>query len=90
MRRCPASATCGTYELKFPTLENVKPEEFLQMMKDFKTGTDRTGTTSTTGENQFLRTILCGEDLREFDVLASQVGGITNVHLKLVKEVLLS
>ena len=50
MRRDPASATSETYELKFQTYENGKPEEFLEMMKDFKTNTDRTGTTSATGK----------------------------------------
>ena len=60
MRRDPESAASDTYELKFQTFENVKPEEFLKMMKDFKTETDGTGTTSATGEIQFLCTILQG------------------------------
>ena len=48
MRRDPASATSKTYDLKFQTFENVKPEEFLQMMKDSKTATEEMGTTSAT------------------------------------------
>ena len=48
MRQYPASAIYDTYELKVQMFENGKPEEFLQMMKDFKTATDRRGTTSAT------------------------------------------
>ena len=87
MRRHPASATSETYELKIKTFENGKPEELIQMMKDFNTATDRTGTTSDNGKIQFLRTMLRGEALREFDVITSQVGSTTNGYIKLIKEV---
>ena len=60
MRRDPESAASDTYELKFQTFENVKPEEFLQMINDFKTETDETGTTSATGKIQFLCNMLQG------------------------------
>ena len=60
------------------------------MMKDFKTGTDRTGTTSAPGRIQFLRTMLHREALREFDVIKIQVGSTTNIQLKQIKEGLLS
>ena len=89
MRRYPESSTSETYELKDPTFENDKPEEFLYIMKDSKTATDRTGTTFTTRKIQFLHTILRGESLREFDVLERQVGSKTNGNLKLIKEGLL-
>ena len=59
----PVSATSDTYELKVQTFKNGKPEEFLQMMKNFKNGIDGTGTTSASGKIQFLRTMLRGEDL---------------------------
>ena len=88
MLRGLASATSETYTLKIPTFKNVKPEEFLQMVKDFKTATDVTGTMSTTGKIQFLGTILRREALGEFDVLAGQVGSTTNGDFKLIKEVL--
>ena len=56
------------------------------MMNDLKTATDGTGTTSATRKIHFLRTMLRGEALREFDVLAGQVGSMTNGHIKLIKE----
>ena len=64
MRQDPASDTFKTYNIKAQTFKHFKPEDFLQMMKDFKTATDRTKTTSSTGKIQFLHTILCGEYLR--------------------------
>ena len=60
MHRDPASTTSKTYELKVPTFEKDKPEEFLQMMKDFKTATDGTWTTPATGKSHFLRNVLRG------------------------------
>ena len=41
-------------------------------------------------KNQFLRTMLCWEALREFNVITSQVGSTTNGYLKLIKEGFLS
>ena len=60
------------------------------MMKDFKTATDGTGTTSATRKVQLLRTMLHGEALREFDAIASQAASTTNGLLKFSKEGLLS
>ena len=88
MRQDPASDTSKTYKLKVPTFKNGKPEEFLQMMKAFNTATDGTGTTSATGKIYFLHSMLHGEALREFDILADQVGKTTNGNLMLIKEVL--
>ena len=81
-----ASATYDIYELKSQTFKNGKPEEFLQMMKDFKTATDGTGTTYATRKIQFLCTMFHGGDLIEYGVLASQFGSTTNGHLKLTKD----
>ena len=64
MRQDPVSATSETSELKFQTFDNGKPEEFLHIMKEFKTATDGTGTTSTTRKTQFIHTMLRGEALR--------------------------
>ena len=90
MRQYMASDTSDTYNLKVRTFKNGKLEEFLQMIKDFKTGIDGTGNTSTTVKIQFLRKMLRGEGLRGFDVIAVQVGITNNTHLKQIKEDLLS
>ena len=82
MRRYPASAASDTYKLKVQIFENGKLKEFLQMKKDFKTGTKGTGSTSSDGKIQFLRTMLCGKYLREFEIITSQFVSTTNGHLK--------
>ena len=55
-------------------------------MNYFKTATDGTGTTSTTGKIRLLRHMLRGEALRESEFLAGQVVSTTNRYLKLIKE----
>ena len=89
MHQNPVSATYETHNLKVQKFENGEPEEFLQMMKDFRTGIDGTGTNSASVKIQFLCTMLYGEPLREFDVIANQVGSTINAHLKQIKEGLL-
>ena len=59
------------------------------MMKNFKTAIDRTGTTTVTRTIKYIRTLLSGEALREYDELASKVLGKTNDHLNFIKEGLL-
>ena len=54
-------------------------------MKDFKTATDGTGTTSATGKIHFLSTMLHGKSLRKMNILAGQVGSMANRHLKLIQ-----
>ena len=61
----------------------------MQTIKDFKTATDGTGTTSVTGKIQFLRNMLRREAPREFNDLAGQVAVTTITHLKFIKERLL-
>ena len=58
-------------------------------MNNFKSAIDRTGNTLAAGKINYIRTILCGESLREFDKLASQNTGTNNQHLKFTHEGLL-
>ena len=81
MRQNPASETSETYMLKVQTLENGKPEELLQTMKDFNTGIDGTGTTSATEKIQFIRTMLRREALTEFDVIRGKVVITNNTNI---------
>ena len=72
MRQDSAAATSDNYKLKFQTFKIFKSEELLSMMKDFRTTTDGTDTTYATRNFQFLRIMLRGGALREFDVIASK------------------
>ena len=58
-------------------------------MKNFNRVVERTGTTTAAGNINYLRALLCGEELREFDKLASQNAGTNNTHLKFIQEGLL-
>ena len=58
-------------------------------MKNSRTLIDRTGTTTVTRTIKYICTLLCGEALRKFDKLESQVTGTTNVHLNFIEEGLL-
>ena len=58
------SSTSETYNLKIDIFENSKPEEFLALMKNFKTTIDGTGTMSAPESINYLHTMLCGEYLQ--------------------------
>ena len=85
MRQNPSDADSEMYELKIVTFEHGQPEEFLQLMKNFKRAIDGKGATTATWKINILR----GEVLQEFDELASQNTGSKNSHLKFIQEVLL-
>ena len=70
-------ATSDTDKLNVPMVKNGKHKEFLQMMKDFKTATDGTGTPSATGIVHFPHNMLRGEALRELKILVGQIGSTT-------------
>ena len=63
MRQYPSDADSETYKLKIVLFENRQPEEFLALMKNFKSAIDRTGNTSAAGKINYIRTLLCGESI---------------------------
>ena len=69
--------------------EHGQLEEFLALVKNFNTAINGTGTTSAAGKINDISTILCGEQHREFDKLASQNNGTINAHLNFILEGLL-
>ena len=71
------------------TFEHGQPEELLALMDNFKTSFDGIGTTPAEGKIDYLRNLLCGVELREFDKLAIQNTGTSNAHFKLILEGLL-
>ena len=89
MRQNPSDIASKTNKLKIVTFENSQPEEFLQIMKKFKIVVDGTGTTTVAGKINYLRNLLRGKALREFDKLSSQKSGTNNTHMKFIQEGLL-
>ena len=71
MRRNPDSAALETYELKVSMFKNVKLEEFIALIKNFKTAIDGTITISVSVWINYLHNMLRGESLRKFKKLAS-------------------
>ena len=85
----PSDANSETYKLKIATFENVKLEAFLALTKNFKTAIDGAGTISAAGKINYLRTLLCGDALQEFDKLEIHNTVTKNKHLILIQEILL-
>ena len=71
------------------TFDDGQPEEFLSLLRNFNIVIDGTGNTTPSGRINYLRTMLSGQALREFDKLQSQYRGATNNRLKLIQEGLL-
>ena len=84
-----SQAASDMYNININTFNDVQPEEFLALLKNFKITIDGTGTSTLSGRISYLHTILRGQRLREFDKLQSHYGGPTNNHLNLIQEVLL-
>ena len=89
MRRNPSDVAPETYKLKIVTFEHGQPEEFIQLIKNFKRAVYGTETTTAANKINYLHTLLSGEALRELDKLASQNAGTNNTHLKFIQEGLL-
>ena len=77
-----------TYKVNRYTFEDVQPEEFPALLRNWKIATDRTGKTSTSGRINYLRTLLCGASLIGYDELALQAN-MNNNHFRIITEVLL-
>ena len=81
LHRYPTSEESDVYEFKMALFDNGYPEEFLLFMRNFKMTLEASGTLAASANLQYLRTILCGEALRQFDNLCVQVGSTTTTHL---------
>ena len=68
------------------TFDDDQLEKFLALLKNSKIEIYVLGTTTSSVQINHLRTMLCGQALREFDEFQSQNGGLTNNYLKLITE----
>ena len=53
---------------------NRETEDFLLLISDFNITLEASGTLKYGAKIQYLRTLLCGEALRQFDTLSAEVG----------------
>ena len=63
----PSSAASETYKVNMDTFNDCQPEEFLSLLRNFKIVTDGTGTTSPSGQINYLCTMLRGQAFKEFE-----------------------
>ena len=78
----------GTYKINIPTVDDGQPEELPSLLRNFKIAINGNGTTKAPVRINYLRTMLHGKSLREFDERALSVN-FTDNHLKHITEGLL-
>ena len=69
-RRDPTSEKLDLYEFKMSVFDNREPEGFLLFIHNFNMTTEASETLKAGSKIQYLRTLVCGEELHEFDVLS--------------------
>ena len=74
-----------TYKINIYTFKDDQPEELLALLRNCKIAIDGTGTAAASYRINYLRTMLSGTNLREFDELALS-GYLTANHLKHITE----
>ena len=72
-RRDPMYSTPDIYEYNMSLFDHVKPEEFLLFVCKFNMNLATTGTLDMDAKNQYLRMLVCGEELIQVDLLSDDV-----------------
>ena len=76
---------CVTYFLStlilVEDIGNGNPEEFLLFVQNSQMNIDASVSISVSANIWYLHTLLCGEVLRQFDMLSVEVGSMTAKHL---------
>ena len=81
----PSQAASETYKINISTFDDGQPEELIALLRNFRIAIDGTNRTTASGHINYLRAMLCGTSLREFDELAL-AGNSTVNHLKHITE----
>ena len=84
--RNPTPEMSETYNIRISTFDDGKPEEFLALLK---IAVDGTGTTSPSGQMNYLHMMLYRQSQRDFYELTSQNNGTTNGQLEYITECLI-
>ena len=74
----PLTTRSETCKINTSTFDYGQPEELLVLLRNFKIEIDRTGTTTASGQINYLHTMIRGKSLRELDKLALVGNSITN------------
>ena len=73
LSRDPASENSELYEFKIALFDNVDQEQFLLIFRNFNVALEVAGKLKIIVKVQYLRMIVCGEALRQFDSLSAEV-----------------
>ena len=81
LRRYPTSSTLDPYKFKMSLFKNVKPEELSLFVRNFNITLAASGALEAGAKIQYLRTIVRGEALRQFDSFSADVEGTENLNV---------
>ena len=76
LHRYPKFSTSDIYEFRMSLFDHGEPEEFLLFVQNFQMTCAATRKIETEANIQYLRTLVRGEALRQFDVLSADVNDI--------------
>ena len=74
--RDPTTSTLDLYEFRMYLFDHGEPYEFLLFVKKIQMTLAATGKLETEAKVQYICTLVCGEALRQFDLLSSDVKNI--------------
>ena len=80
--RYPTSSMSDLYEFRMSLFDNNKQEEFLLFMRNFNMNLEASGTMETGAKIKYLRMLVRGEALRQFDSLSADVESTKKVNMK--------
>ena len=80
--RYPTSKKSDLYVFKTALFDNGEPKEFLLFVHDFNMTLAASWTLATDAKVKYLPTLVCGEALRQFDLLPDDVEGMNRIIVK--------
>ena len=81
VRRDLKSSKSDLYEFKMSLFDNGKPEDFLLSVSNFNMTLAASGTMEADAKYQYLRTLVRGEALHQFDLLSADVEGTQTLNV---------
>ena len=83
-RRYHTSEKSDLHEFKMALFDNGDPDEFLFFVRNFQMALKASVMLTASANIQYLCMLVCGEALRQLDMLSFEVVGTTSENLKLV------
>ena len=82
LRRNPTTQKLDLYQFKMIFFDNGYPEEFFYLIRNFNMTIEASGMLVDGLKIQYLCTLVCVEELRQFDIFYDEVGSTTSENLK--------